>query len=150
MLCRKAGQATHPPGHKQPWSQEELGKLRRGLTRLKGLLMNRKPWTCMTGETHWVKADAGEAVCSPREAVHWLRAAVVPHIHLLPSCSKRVPLPVVVDAPTLGQRKRTCRDVLCRLACPPLQQERLPWCKQECRREKAAGPSMRSRHSSPT
>ena len=50
--------------------------------------------------------------------MHWLRAAVVPHIHLLPSCGKSVPLPMVVDAPAARPRRKTCRDVLCSLARP--------------------------------
>ena len=95
-------------------SREELGKQCRSLTRL----MRRETWTCITAETHWVEADAGEAVCSPGEAVHRLGAAVVPHIHLLPGCGERVSLPVVIDAPALGQRGETCRDVLCSLARP--------------------------------
>lgn len=89
---------------KQPRSGEDPGKQHRDLTRPKHTLMSRKPWTCTTGETHRVEADAGEAVCTPREAVHRLGAAVVPHIHLLPGCGKGVPLPVVVDAPAWEQR----------------------------------------------
>ena len=50
--------------------------------------------------------------------MHRLRAAVVPHIHLLPSCGKGVPLPMVVDAPAVGQRGRTCRNMLCSVARP--------------------------------
>ena len=75
----------------------------RDLTRRNRLLMSKKLWACITREAHRVEADAGKAVCTPGEAMHGLRAAVVPHIHLLPGCGKSVPLPVVIDAPAVGQ-----------------------------------------------